>query len=113
MVALYATRHSAYRISPGEIVVRFLEELFMSKNSSETVSHWDRSKSLLWVTLAVWFFFSFVVHWFGSALNGAEGSFPGGYFMAGQGSQIAFVILIFWFVSRQNKLDEEYGVAED
>ena len=85
----------------------------MSNKSSETVSHWDRSKSLLWVTLAVWFFFSFVVHWFGSALNGAEGSFPGGYFMAGQGSQIAFVVLIFWFVSRQNKLDEEYGVAED
>ncbi len=46
-------------------------------------------------------------------LNGAEGSFPGGYFMAGQGSQIAFVILIFWFVSRQNKLDDEHGVSEE
>jgi putative solute:sodium symporter small subunit len=33
--------------------------------------------------------------------------------MAGQGSQIAFVILIFWFVSKQNKLDEEFDVAED
>ena len=29
--------------------------------------------------------------------------FLGAYFMAGQGSQIAFVILIFWFVTRQNK----------
>ena len=50
---------------------------------------------------------------FGSALNGGEGSFPGAYFMAGQGSQIAFVILIFWFVSRQNKLDDEHGVSEE
>ncbi|MGB1355960.1 MAG: DUF4212 domain-containing protein [Candidatus Puniceispirillaceae bacterium] len=33
--------------------------------------------------------------------------------MAGQGSQIAFVILIFWFVSRQNKLDDEHGVSEE
>ncbi len=57
--------------------------------------------------------FSFVVHWFGGALNGAAGSFPGGYYMAGQGSQLAFAILIFWFVNKQNKLDEEFGVAED
>jgi putative solute:sodium symporter small subunit len=33
--------------------------------------------------------------------------------MAGQGSQIAFVLLIFWFVARQNSLDEEFGVAEE
>jgi putative solute:sodium symporter small subunit len=33
--------------------------------------------------------------------------------MAGQGSQLAFAILIFWFVNKQNKLDEEFGVAED
>ena len=38
---------------------------------------------------------------------------PGGYYMAGQGSQLAFAILIFWFVNKQNKLDEEFGVAED
>jgi len=85
----------------------------MSTQATGAPSHWDRSKSLLFKTLAVWFFFSFMVHWFGDALNGAAGSFPGGYFMAGQGSQIAFVILIFWFVTKQNKLDEEYGVAED
>ena len=90
-----------------------LEEALMSSQSSDTASHWDRSRSLLWITLAIWFFFSFVVHWFGDALNGAGGSFPGGYFMAGQGSQIAFVILIFWFVGRQNKIDEEHGVAEE
>jgi putative solute:sodium symporter small subunit len=85
----------------------------MSSESSDNTRHWDQSRSLLWVTLAIWFFFSFVVHWFGDALNGAPGSFPLGYFMAGQGSQIAFVILIFWFVTRQNNIDEEHGVAED
>ena len=85
----------------------------MSWENSDNTRHWDQSRSLLWVTLAIWFFFSFVVHWFGDALNGAPGSFPLGYFMAGQGSQIAFVILIFWFVTRQNNIDEEHGVAED
>jgi putative solute:sodium symporter small subunit len=85
----------------------------MSNEAAGSSSHWEKSKRLLFITLAIWAFFSFVVHWFGSALNGAEGSFPGGYFMAGQGSQIAFVVLIFWFVSRQNKLDDEHGVSEE
>ena len=85
----------------------------MSSENSDNTRHWDQSRSLLWVTLAIWFFFSFVVHWFGDALNCAPGSFPLGYFMAGQGSQIAFVILIFWFVTRQNNIDEEHGVSED
>ena len=85
----------------------------MGSQSTELPGHWDRTKSLLVKTLAIWAFFSFVVHWFGGALNGAAGSFPGGYYMAGQGSQLAFAILIFWFVNKQNKLDEEFGVAED
>jgi putative solute:sodium symporter small subunit len=85
----------------------------MSSQSTELPGHWDRTKILLVKTLAIWAFFSFVVHWFGGALNGAAGSFPGGYYMAGQGSQLAFAILIFWFVNKQNKLDEEFGVAED
>jgi len=55
-------------------------------------------------------FFSFVVHWFGNSLN--SGSFPGGYFMAGMGSQIAFVVLIFWFVTKQGQIDDEHGVSE-
>jgi putative solute:sodium symporter small subunit len=38
--------------------------------------------------------------------------FPLGFYMAAQGSLIVFVILIFWFSSKQNQIDEEYGVAE-
>ena len=45
--------------------------------------------------------------------NTIIGSFPGAYYMAGQGAQLAFVILTFWFASRQNKIDEEFGFSED
>ena len=85
----------------------------MSNEAAGSSSHWEKSKSLLYITLAIWAIFSFVVHWFGDALNGEAGSFPLGYYMAGQGSQIAFVILVFWFVTRQNKLDVEHGVSEE
>ena len=77
---------------------------------SNASNHWEKTKGLLFKTLAVWVFFAFIIHWFGNALN--SGSFPGGYFMAGMGSQIAFAILIFWFVIRQGQIDDEHGVSE-
>ena len=77
---------------------------------SKQTEHWGKTKSLLWITLIIWAFFAFIIHLFGTSLNG---SFPGAYYMAGQGAQLAFVILTFWFASRQNKIDEEFGFSED
>jgi len=68
----------------------------------------------MWVTLAIWFVFSFVVHWFADALNGASFlGFPLGFYMAAQGSLIVFVVLIFWFARAQDRIDRECGMAED
>jgi putative solute:sodium symporter small subunit len=76
--------------------------------------HWRRTRSLMWLTLAIWFFFSFVVHFFVIPLNNIViMGFPLGFYMAAQGSLIAFVILIFWFANRQNQIDEEFGVEEE
>lgn len=68
----------------------------------------------MWITLAIWFFFAFVIHAFAPSLNGITIiGFPLGFWFAGQGSLIAFVVLIFWFASRQNRIDEDCGMAED
>ncbi|MBX9454524.1 MAG: DUF4212 domain-containing protein [Rhizobium sp.] len=68
----------------------------------------------MWLTLAIWAFFSFIIHFFVTALNNVVIlGFPLGFYMAAQGSLIIFVILLFWFAYRQNKIDEEFGVAED
>ena len=68
----------------------------------------------MWVTLAIWFVFSFVVHWFADALNGASFlGFPLGFYMAAQGSLFIFVVLIFWFARTQDRIDRECGMAED
>ena len=82
--------------------------------NSDQITHWRRTRSLMWVTLAIWFVFSFVVHWFADALNGASFlGFPLGFYMAAQGSLIVFVVLIFWFARTQDRIDRECGVAED
>jgi putative solute:sodium symporter small subunit len=76
--------------------------------------HWRRTRSLMWLTLAIWFFFSFVIHFFVTPLNQIVFlGFPLGFYMAAQGSLIAFVVLLFWFAYRQNKIDEECGVEEE
>ena len=80
---------------------------------SNKEKHWDKTKSLMIITLALWFLFGYVIFMFGSSLN--EGSFLGyplAYYMCAQGSIIAFVVLIFWFANKQEKIDEEFGFQE-
>ena len=63
---------------------------------------------------SIWLFFGFIIHLFARQLNEIViFGFPLGFYMAAQGSLIAFVVLIFWYAARQNRIDEDYGVAED
>jgi len=80
---------------------------------SNKEKHWDKTRGLMVITLAIWFVFGYLIFMFGSSLN--EGSFLGyplAYYMCAQGSIVAFVVLIFWFANRQEKIDEEFGFQE-
>ncbi|TWG98452.1 putative solute:sodium symporter small subunit [Mesorhizobium sp. J18] len=80
----------------------------------DRLSYWNKTRSLMFVMLGLWFFFSFVIHIFVNGLNNIVIlGFPLGFYMAAQGSLIAFVIMLFWFARKQNAIDEEHGVAED
>ena len=75
--------------------------------------HWEKTKGLMMLTLAIWFVFSIVIFMFGESLNnGSFLGYPLAYYMCAQGSIIVFVVLIFWFANRQEKIDEEFGFAE-
>lgn len=77
-------------------------------------AYWRKTSALMWTMLAIWLFASFVVHVFARDLNTIHIlGFPMGYYMAAQGSLIIFVVQLFWFARRQNRIDEEFGVAED
>jgi len=68
----------------------------------------------MWTTLVIWAVVSFGVHFFASSLNTVRFlGFPLGFYMAAQGSLIIFVVLLFWFARRQNRIDEEFGVEEE
>ena len=77
-------------------------------------AYWAKTSRLMWTILVLWFIFSFVIPAFAVQLNQIViGGFPLGFYMAAQGSLISYVVLCFWNASAQNKIDEEFGVAED
>jgi putative solute:sodium symporter small subunit len=68
----------------------------------------------MWIALVIWALFSFVIHLFAPSLNAIHIlGFPLGFYFAAQGSLIVFVVLIFWFARKQDRIDEEFGVHED
>jgi len=77
-------------------------------------AYWRKTSRLMWIIMILWFIFSFGIHLFAVQLNRFTFlGFPLGFYMAAQGSLIAFVVLCFWNAFAQNKIDEEFGVAED
>ena len=85
----------------------------MSKKNLQ--EYWQKNIRLLLSLLAVWFLVSFGCGiLFAGALNQFQiGGFKLGFWFAQQGAIYVFIALIFIYVWRMNKLDEEYGVREE
>ncbi len=76
--------------------------------------HWKATTRLMWIHLGIWLFFGYIIHLFVNQLNQIVIiGFPLGFYMAAQGSLIAFVVMLFLFAKQQDNIDREYGFAED
>jgi putative solute:sodium symporter small subunit len=85
-------------------------------NQANDEAHWRKTTNLMLTHLGIWVFFGYIVHMFVKPLNNIIIpilDFPLGFYMAAQGSLIVFVVMLFVFARQQNKIDREYGVAED
>ena len=79
-------------------------------------AHWRKTTRLMLTHLGIWFFFGYVIHMFVVPLNKITIpflGFPLGFYMAAQGSLIVFVVMLFLFARQQEKIDEEFGFAEE
>jgi putative solute:sodium symporter small subunit len=79
-------------------------------------AHWDKTTRLMLTHLGLWLFFGYIVHMFVVPLNKITIpilGFPLGFYMAAQGSLIAFVVMLFVFAKQQDKIDRDHGYAED
>lgn len=76
--------------------------------------YWGKTSKLMITMMVLWIFFSYIVHMFVVPLNAIKiAGFPLGFYMASQGSLIAFVAMLFWFAKAQDNIDRECGVAEE
>jgi putative solute:sodium symporter small subunit len=76
-------------------------------------AYWVATKKHMFITLAIWFFFSIVLFMFGTELNTMSFlGYPLAYYMTAQGSLLAFVVMLFWTSSKQEAIDEEFGYGE-
>ncbi|MFL4468707.1 DUF4212 domain-containing protein [Tateyamaria armeniaca] len=82
---------------------------------NENNAYWSANVRLILISLAIWALVSFG---FGIILRPllsgiAVGGTDLGFWFAQQGSIIVFLILIFFYAWRMNKLDQQHGVDEE
>ncbi len=83
---------------------------------SKEEAHWRKTTNLMLTHLGLWFFFGYVIHMFVKPLNTIiipVLKFPLGFYMAAQGSLIVFVVMLFVFAKQQDRIDREFGFAEE
>lgn len=83
-------------------------------DKSKAAAYWKANLNLIVSLLAIWALVSYV---FGillaPALNGIRlGGLPLGFWFAQQGSIYVFVVLIFVYAARMQRLDEQFDVHE-
>ena len=87
----------------------------MTEQQLSRQAYWKRNLRLMAGCLAVWFVVSYL---FGIILVDqlnvlSIGGYDLGFWFAQQGSMYTFVVLIFFYAWRMNKLDREFDVHED
>jgi putative solute:sodium symporter small subunit len=76
-------------------------------------AYWKANLRLIVTLLIIWFAVAYIPPLFVNQLNTIViAGFPLGYYMASQGSLIVFVVLIFYYAFRMNRLDEQYGMKD-
>ena len=77
-------------------------------------AYWRANIRIISVCLVIW---ALVSYGFGIILRPLISGIPVGgsdlgFWFAQQGSILVFIVLIFWYAARMNRLDAEHGVEE-
>jgi len=75
--------------------------------------YWQKNLNVTSKLMGVWFVVTFVVTFFARDLSFNFFGWPFSFWMASQGSLIIYVLIIWYYASYMNKIDQEHGVAEE
>lgn len=87
----------------------------MTQSEDNGRAYWKRNIRLISILLFIWALVSYgFAIFFAEGLSGVRiGALPAGFWWAQQGSMFVFVILIFVYAWRMDKLDREFDVHEE
>ncbi|WP_304615430.1 DUF4212 domain-containing protein [Paracoccus sp. (in: a-proteobacteria)] len=85
----------------------------MSDRTSSN-AYWQANLRIIYICIAIW---AVVSYGFAILLRPLLAAIPIGgtdlgFWFAQQGSILIYIVLIFWYTARMNKLDAEHGVDE-
>ena len=74
--------------------------------------YWQKTLSLTFGLFLAWFAISFGPSFFARNLNFNFFGWPFSFYMGAQGSLLLFLLIIWFYAWRMNRLDREFGVHE-
>ncbi|WP_103334465.1 DUF4212 domain-containing protein [Pseudotabrizicola formosa] len=83
-------------------------------DKSSSSAYWAANLRVIWISLAIWFICSFGIGiLLRPALSGISiGGADLGFWFAQNGSIYVFLVLIFVYAAKMNKIDRDHGVEE-
>ena len=76
-------------------------------------AHWRATLRWTQGLLLVWFGVTFVVAYNARAMDFEFFGWPFSFWMGAQGALVIYVLIIWYYARYMNKLDQEFGVAEE
>ena len=75
--------------------------------------YWQKNLRITSILLLIWFVVTFVVGYYARELDFTFFGWPFSFWMGAQGSLVVYCLIIWFYASYMNKLDEEAGVNEE
>ncbi len=75
--------------------------------------YWSKNMRITGSLLAIWFLVTFVMGYFARDLEFTFFGWPFSFWVASQGALIVYVLIIWYYARYMNRLDRQYGVAEE
>ena len=75
--------------------------------------YWSANLRITSILLSIWFVVTFVLAYFARDLNFTFFGWPFSFWVAAQGALIVYVVIIWYYARHMNRLDQEFGVAEE
>ncbi len=75
--------------------------------------YWRKNLQITAIMMVIWFVVTYGVGFFARDLNFAFFGWPFSFWVGAQGALVVYVVIIWYYARYMNKLDQEFGVAEE